>query len=163
MSAFKAANGVECAVRPVRPDDETLMKQFEASLGEETVKAYMSEAVPLEERVAHKRMIPLCHPDFLRQVPLVAIAEGKIVGTMRMAKVPLTKNARILVEVADAFQKQGLGKYLVEQGLKIAQAEQVEKVSMKFFEDNAAMTKLATAFGFEMAAKDGVVTATKAF
>ena len=121
------------------------------------------EAVPLEERVAHKRMIPLCHPDFLRQVPLVAIAEGKIVGTMRMAKVPLTKNARILVEVADAFQKQGLGKYLVEQGLKIAQAEQVEKVSMKFFEDNAAMTKLTTAFGFEMAAKDGVVTATKAF
>ena len=93
----------------------------------------------------------------------MAIAEGKIVGTMRMAKVPLTKNARILVEVADAFQKQGLGKYLVEQGLKIAQAEQVEKVSMKFFEDNAAMTKLATAFGFEMAAKDGVVTATKAF
>ena len=72
-------------------------------------------------------------------------------------------NMAVLRRVADAFQKQGLGKYLVEQGLKIAQAEQVEKVSMKFFEDNAAMTKLAAAFGFETAAKDGVMTATKAF
>ena len=163
VSAFKTASGVECAVRPIRPDDETLMKQFEASLSEATVKAFMSEAVSLEERTSHKRMVPLCHADFFRQIPLVAVAEGKIVGTMRMAKIPLTKNARILVEVTDAFQKQGLGKYLLEQGLKIAQAEKVEKVSMKFFEDNAAMTKLAAACGFETAAKDGVVVATKTF
>ena len=163
VSAFKTASGVECAVRPIRPDDETLMKQFEASLSEATVKAFMSEAVSLEERTSHKRMVPLCHADFFRQIPLVAVAEGKIVGTMRMAKIPLTKNARILVEVTDAFQKQGLGKYLLEQGLKIAQAEKVEKVSMKFFEDNAAMTKLAAACGFETAVKDGVVVATKTF
>ena len=54
-------------------------------------------------------------------------------------------------------------KYLVEQCVAMAKAEGVQKLGMKYFEDNAAMAKLATEFGFEAAAKDGVVCATKVF
>ena len=162
-STFTMKNGVACEVRPIRPDDETAMKSFEEGLSEAAVKAYMSEAVPLEDRVSHKRLAPLCHPDFDRQIPLIALVDGKIVATAHMCKLPLTYNARLMVEVDDAFQKQGLGKYLMEQCVAMAKAEGVQKLGMKYFEDNAAMMKLATEFGFEAAAKDGVVCATKVF
>lgn len=163
VSSFTTSQGVVCDVRPIRPDDETAMKSFEESLSEESVKAYMAESVCLETRVCHKRLAAICHPDFDRQVPLIALVDGKIVGTARMSKLPLTKNARILVEVADSYQKQGLGKYLMEQCMLIAKTEGVEKVTMKFFQENAGMTKLATAFGFEMVEQKGVMCATKVF
>ena len=51
----------------------------------------------------------------------------------------------------------------MEQCVAMAKAEGVQKLGMKYFEDNAAMAKLATEFGFEAAAKDGVVCATKVF
>ena len=161
VSSFTAKNGVTCAVRPIRPDDETAMKAFEASLSEATVKAYMGEALAEETRVCHKRLAAICHADFDRQIPLIALVDGKIVATACMAKLPLTKNARVMVEVADAFQQQGVGKYLFEQCLAIAKEEGVEKVSMKFFEENAAMNKLATSAGFELSVVEGVVCAAK--
>ena len=163
VSSFTTSQGVVCDVRPIRPDDETAMKSFEESLSEESVKAYMGESVCLETRKCHKRLAAICHPDFDRQVPLIALVDGKIVGTARMSKLPLTKNARILVEVADSYQKQGLGKYLMEQCITIAKTEGVEKLTMKFFQENAGMTKLATAFGFEMVEQKGVMCATKVF
>ena len=163
VSSFTTTQGVNCTVRPIRPDDETAMKAFEESLSEESVKAYMAESVCLDTRVCHKRLAAICHPDFDRQVPLIALVDGKIVGTARMTKLPLTKNGRILVEVADAYQKQGLGKYLVEQCVMIAKNEGVEKVTMKFFQENAGMVKLATAFGFEMVEQKGVMCASKMF
>ena len=158
---FTMKNGMEAEIRPIRPDDETLMKEYEATLSEETVKQYMSEVIALEERTCHKRLIPVCHPDFDRQVPLIALVDGKIVGTARFAKIPLTRNARVVLQVADAFQKQGLGAFFMEKCLKIAQAEETEKIFMKFFEENAAMTKLAAAAGFETEVKEGVIAAVK--
>ena len=158
---FTLKNGKEVVIRPIRPDDETLMKEYEASLSEETVKQYMSEVIALEERVAHKRLIPVCHPDFDCQIPLIAMVDGKIVGTARYAKLPLTENARIVMQVADAFQKQGLGAYFMEKCLAMAAAEKTKKVFMKFYEENAAMMKLATANGFETKVVDGVVAAVK--
>ena len=89
------------------------------------------------------------------------MVDGKIVGTARYAKLPLTENARIVMQVADAFQKQGLGAYFMEKCLAMAAAEKTKKVFMKFYEENAAMMKLATANGFETKVVDGVVAAVK--
>ena len=80
-----------------------------------------------------------------------------------MAKVPLTDRATLQLEVADSHQKKGLGKKLMEKCLEAAQKEGVKEMRMKFFEDNAAMSKLAAAFGFEVEVKDGVATACKKF
>lgn len=156
-------DGAELTVRPIRADDEPKMVEFEKSLSDETVKAYMSEAVPLETRVCHKRLIPVCHVDYDRQVPLIVLEGEKVVASGRVAKVPLTDRATLQLEVADSHQKKGLGKKLMEKCLEAAQKEGVKEMRMKFFEDNAAMSKLAAAFGFEVEVKDGVATACKKF
>lgn len=160
---FTMKNGVEAVIRPIRPDDEALMREYEATLSEETVKQFMSEVISLEERTSHKRLIPVCHADFDRQIPLIALVDGKIAGIARLAKVPLTAHARIVMQVADAYQKQGLGQYFMEKCLKIASIEKIDKVVMKFFKENAAMTKLATVAGFEMKEKEEIVDAVKVF
>ena len=67
------------------------------------------------------------------------------------------------MQVADAYQKQGLGQYFMEKCLKIASIEKIDKVVMKFFKENAAMTKLATVAGFEMKEKEEIVDAVKVF
>ena len=154
-------DGKELAVRPVRADDEPKMAEFEQSLSEATVAAYMGEAVAVESRTSHKRLIPVCHVDYDRQVPLIVLEGEKVVALARVAKVPLTERATLQLEVADAYQKKGLGKQLVAKCVEAAQKEGVKELVMKYFEENEAMKKLAAAFEFEVAAKDGVVSASK--
>ena len=148
-----------------RVTNETLTKFSDKAEKEyeETVKQFMSEVISLEERTSHKRLIPVCHADFDRQIPLIALVDGKIAGLARLAKVPLTAHARIVMQVADAYQKQGLGQYFMEKCLKIASIEKIDKVVMKFFKENTAMTKLATVAGFEMKEKEEIVDAVKVF
>ena len=154
-------DGKELAVRPVRADDEPKMAEFEQALSEATVAAYMGEAVSVETRVSHKRLIPVCHVDYDRQVPLIVLEGEKVVALARVAKVPLTERATLQLEVADAYQKKGLGKQLVAKCVEAAQKEGVKELVMKYFEENEAMKKLAAAFEFEVAVKDGVVSASK--
>ena len=123
--------------------------------------AYMDEAVSVETRTSHKRLIPVCHVDYDRQVPLIVLEGEKVVALARVAKVPLTERATLQLEVADAYQKKGLGKQLVAKCVEAAQKEGVKELVMKYFEENEAMKKLAVAFEFEVAVKDGVVSASK--
>ncbi|CBK21833.2 uncharacterized protein [Blastocystis hominis] len=154
-------DGKELAVRPIRADDEPKMAEFEQALSEATVAAYMGEAVSVETRTSHKRLIPVCHVDYDRQVPLIVLEGEKVVALARVAKVPLTERATLQLEVADAYQKKGLGKKLVAKCVEAAQKEGVKELVMKYFEENEAMKKLAAAFEFEVAVKDGVVSASK--
>ena len=94
------------------------------------------------------------------RVGAVIAAAAKSGGYKSYDKMKSVDGIQVLRQMILNFKRAGVDEIVLITGY---QAEQVEKVSMKFFEDNAAMTKLATAFGFEMAAKDGVVTATKAF
>ena len=145
----------------MRADAEPKRAEFEQSLSEATVAAYMGEAVAVESRTSHKRLIPVCHVDYDRQVPLIVLEGEKVVALARVAKVPLTERATLQLEVADAYQKKGLGKQLVAKCVEAAQKEGVKELVMKYFEENEAMKKLAAAFEFEVAVKDGVVSASK--
>ena len=49
----------------------------------------------------------------------------------------------------------------MEKCVEAAQKEGVKQLVMKYCEENEAMKKLAAAFEFEVAAKDGVVSASK--
>jgi hypothetical protein len=69
VSQFKMKDGTEVALRPIRPDDESQMKQFHETLSDHTVYMRYFCSLSLRSRVAHERLVRICHVDgnlFLR-------------------------------------------------------------------------------------------------
>src|ERR1700675_1254202 len=49
------------ALPPIRPDDESLMKQFHETLSDRTVYTRYFCSLSLRSRVAHERLVRICH------------------------------------------------------------------------------------------------------
>ncbi|KAK8797380.1 hypothetical protein WA158_004588 [Blastocystis sp. Blastoise] len=155
-------------IRPIRPSDIPAMKAFEETLSEETVKNYFANDLALEKRLSHSRLIPSCFIDYERQIALVAETKTEngetiIAGTGRICKVPNTNVGRLLVCVSDKHQKNGLGKYFVEQSIKVAQEEKLSLVFTKFNKNNTAFKNLLEKYEFTFEEEGDNVVAIKKF
>jgi len=82
-------DGTVLTVRPIRPEDEPLMRRFHATISEESVYARYTHPFPLSERIAHEYLSRMCFIDYLYEMALVAlhtnaIGEREIVGVGRL-------------------------------------------------------------------------------
>jgi acetyltransferase len=57
VSEFQARDGEHFNVRPIRTDDEPLMRDFHSHLSEETVYRRYFSPLRLDIRVAHERLL----------------------------------------------------------------------------------------------------------
>ncbi len=70
-------------LRPIRPEDETLMVEFHKSLSDSTVYLRYFQMQRLESRVAHERLIRKCFLDYDREIALVAErVDNRILATV---------------------------------------------------------------------------------
>lgn len=168
-SQFNAPNGKKLAVRPIKPEDEPMAVDFHMSLSEQTVKLRYMYNFPLEERITHERLAALTFVDYDRQVALVAIddseAASKMVAVARLKYLSGTKEvAEFSILVADEYQGQGLGSYLLEQLLTIGKREGVQRVFGKLLVKNNKSVEFLHNFGFTTAPlpnEEGVLIGTK--
>ncbi len=155
-------------IRPIRPDDENMLARFHAGLSEETVRLRYFYAMGLSARISHPRLGHLCHADYDRELALVAELPGvdgmdRIVAVARLNRDsgdPAT--AELAVVIDDAWQRKGLGRYLVRQLIQIAPHEGYGKIVAVMLPENAAMTNLLRSEGFEIA-NDGETGMTRAW
>jgi acetyltransferase len=144
-------------VRPMRPDDEAMLARFHAGLSEETVRLRYFCTMGLSARIAHPRLGHLCHADYNRELALVAELPGadgtdRIVAVARLNRDradPAT--AELAVVVDDAWQRKGLGRYLVRRFVDIAPREGYRRIVAAMLPENAAMIRLLRSEGFEIA------------
>lgn len=162
MSEF-AGKTDKFEIRPIRPSDIPAMEAFEKTLSEETVKNFFASDLAIEKRAGHSRLIPSCFVDYDRQIALVAEVGETIAATARVCKVPNTNIARLLVCVADKYQKEGLGNYLVDECIRIAKTEKLDLVFSKFVASNAAYKHLLEKYGFEFEEQESSIIAIKRF
>ena len=80
VSQFKMKDGTEVALRSIRPDDESLMKQFHETLSDRTVYMRYFCSLSLRSRVAHERLVRICHVDGNREVALVVDLKDELTG-----------------------------------------------------------------------------------
>jgi len=158
--------GQEFTVRPIRPDDESLMVDFHNQLSETSV--YMRFFLPLrlDVRVTHERLFTKCFIDYDREIALVAeytdeTGARRLAGIARMIRKHSDNGAEVAFLVADKFQGRGLGTYLLEQTIKVARKEGIEKLEASTLSENFNMKDMFIRAGFTFTApEDGVVNAS---
>lgn len=141
-------DGTEVLIRPIRPDDAELEKEFIEGLSEES-SFFRFFAVP--HQPSPEMIEALCNIDYESQMALVAeTVRGKrrlFVGVGRI--VASTRNrAELAVVVGDDYQGKGMGGRLMTGLLDFARERKFASVYALILPENTPMINLARKFGF---------------
>lgn len=151
----------EILLRPIRPEDEPKMIEFHQALSVETVRQRYLKAINYQSRVAHERLQRICFNDYDREIAIIAEKEEKIIGIIRLTKIPKTNDATFSMTIKDQWQKKGIGTKLVEKLLQIAKQEKVGQIAAHMLQENEQMQKLLKKFGFSLKKEGNLMIATK--
>jgi len=168
VSHWTMKDGSDVVLRPVRPEDETLMVEFHKSLSDSTVYLRYFQMQRLESRVAHERLIRKCFLDYDREIALVVERVDKhtghreLIGVGRLARQRKIEEAELGVVVADRCQGAGLGTELMRRLLHIARTEKIRRIEAHILAENFPMIALAKLFHFDCVSDEdpGSLTAT---
>jgi acetyltransferase len=156
VSPWKAKNGMQALIRPIRPEDEPAMAKFHETLSDRSVYLRFFHLDKLSSRVAHARLLRKCFIDYDREMALVAEraipggTENEIVAVGRLTRTPGTSEAEVAVLVADPFQHCGLGSELLRRLIQVGRDEKLEKITATMLPENMAMRALVARSGFEV-------------
>jgi acetyltransferase len=160
-------DGREVTIRPIRAEDEPLMRKFHEALSDRTVYLRYLSPMVLSERVTHERLARMTHNDYDREIALVVegdeAGEKAVFGVARLSKFRGENDeARFTMLVNDKFQGQGLGKELLKRLLDVAKAEKIKRVIAIISPENEAMQKLCRELGFSSMQADSETGMVKA-
>jgi acetyltransferase len=146
----KLNDGTLVSIRPIRPEDEPLMVAFHHTLSEHSVYMRYFHWLKLDQRITHERLTRMCFIDYDRQMALVAVRQGQILGVGRLVRSPLTNDAEVAVIVSDAWHGRGLGSQLVERVVEFARDEKVARLNASVLYENRPMLRILEKAGFRL-------------
>lgn len=139
-------DGFKCTLRPLKKEDEKAFHEFFQAIPE-------SERMFIKHRVTDTAVIhDWCqHIDYGRNLPLLAVVEGKIVGdaTLHQQLGGWKRHVgRVSVLVHPKHRGCGLGRLLVEEIVDIARNVGLERAEAEFLGEQEAGMKLYAMVGF---------------
>jgi acetyltransferase len=146
---FKLRDGSEATVRAIGPEDEPLIIALHASHSEHTIRMRFFSMV---KTLSRDSLIRLCHLDYDREMALVAVrreaGEDRILGVSRYYLSRETGEAEFALVVGDAYQRQGLGKHLMDRLIGVARERGVKMLTGLILAENTPMLRLTASLGF---------------
>ena len=155
VSEWRLPNGPTVTIRPIRPEDESLIAKFHGTLSERSVYLRYFTAFKLSQRIAHERLVRICFSDYDRDIALVAdhkakTGEHEILGIGRLSKMHNSNDAEFALLVSDAWQGHGLGTHLLQMLIHVARAEKFHCVIGRIHAENGRMQQLCRELGFNL-------------
>lgn len=154
IKQWQLRNHTPITIRPIRPEDESLMIQFHKTLSEESVYFRYFHLIKLSHRIAHERLTRLCFIDYDREMALVAETQNsgspEILAVARLSKLHHANSAEFALLVSDRYQCQGLGTELLKQLVQVGQHEQLSRITAEILSDNRAMQQVCERIGFRL-------------
>jgi acetyltransferase len=152
VRAWKAKDGADYMIRPIRPEDEPLLVKFHQMLSDRTVLMRYTTKFEYQARTAHERLSRICFSDYDRELALVAETKVRdemgITGVARLIRIGGSRTAELNVIIADEFQAKGLGTELVRRLLQVARDEKLTHiVSSEVLPENQAFQRLSQRLG----------------
>jgi acetyltransferase len=146
---FQLRDGRVMTIRVIRPEDEPLIIALHAGHSQHTIRMRFFSLV---KTLSRDSLIRLCHLDYNREIALVAVeSDGKqtqVAGVSRYYLHPESGDAEFAVVVGDAWQRQGLGRHLMERLLAVARERGVKHLVGLVLAENTAMLSLMHSLGF---------------
>jgi len=97
-------------------------------------------------------LIRLCHLDYDREMALAAVLQERdgprLLGVARYYLQPETGVAEFALVVSDAYQRQGLGRHLMQRLIAIARERGVRRLVGQVLAENTPMLHLLHSLGF---------------
>jgi len=148
---LQLTDGSEVVVRPIGPDDASLLQAFVRRLSARSRRFRFFAALAELSPALLDRFVNV---DPARDLALVAVSgrqdNAAIVAEARYALAPADGNAEFAVAVADDFQRRGLGRHLLKRLLATAWRRGVRRLFGEIKSDNRAMLAFATQLGFRL-------------
>jgi acyl-CoA hydrolase/GNAT superfamily N-acetyltransferase len=139
-TTYSLEDGRTVLVRPIKPDDEPLIKEMFYSFSEQTV--YLRYHALLKS-MPHNRLQVFCHVDYDTEMAFVATVgppgEEDIIAVGRYMCDPAKELAEVAFVVRDDYQRQGLGSYLFKRLVEVASARGIRKFEASVLAENVGM------------------------
>jgi acetyltransferase len=158
ITQLELKNGTSVVLRPIKPEDETLLKELFKSLSEETMRFRFFQII---KDMPHETLNRYCNLDYDREIAIVAeIQEDKriIIGVGRLILEPGGKLGEFAVVVGDRWQGLGLGTKLVDYITEIGKDMGLKTIYGYVVSSNLKMIHLCTKKAFKMEPVDEDVT-----
>jgi GNAT superfamily N-acetyltransferase len=142
-STFRLKNGLEVLVRPIRPDDEPLMREMFYEFSERTVYLRYHAAI---KAMPHNKLQVFCNVDYDTEMALIAVlgqpGSERVIGVGRYMTDAARESAELAFTVTDEFQRNGLGTYLFERLIAIARDRGIRRFHAYVLVENSGMLKI---------------------
>jgi acetyltransferase len=138
--------GEKLRLRPIRPDDEPMLRAFTRRMTPEDVR--MRFFGPLRE-MSHELAARLTQIDYDREMAFLLLEGGKeLVGVGRLVADPDFQQAEFALTVASDRQGRGYGELLLRHVLIYGKARGIKRVVGHVLRENSKMLDLAKHLGF---------------
>jgi acetyltransferase len=156
IDILKLRDGPAVIIRPIRPEDEPLMEELLKVSSEQTLVMRFFRKI---SDMSHDQLTRYCHVDYDREISFVAVVRNggreRLIGEVRMSRLPDLENAEMAVVVGDLWQGQGIGKALCLHCIKTAKESGIKKMWMEILQANSRMLRTAEKTGFKRISSDG--------
>lgn len=144
----------EIFIRPIKPTDEALQREFFYSLSDETVYYRFFNIV---KAMPHERIQVLVNIDYREEMAIVGLAgepgNEEMIAIGRFKLDPSDNYAEVAFVVRDDWQNRGVGTYLMNKLMDIAQDMGVEGFKAEVMADNKRMLHVLHKCGYPIQSK----------
>ena len=149
-------DGTDILVRPVRPEDESLIVELHDGHSEHTIRMRFFGLV---RHLSRESLTRLCRLDPSREAALAALHQGAdgrphIIGVSRYHMHQGTDDAEFAVVVTDAWQGKGVGSYLMRRLADVGRERGVKRLVGDVLRENTNMVRLMSGLGYTVEATD---------
>jgi GNAT superfamily N-acetyltransferase len=142
-SELVTSDGQKLQVRPIRPTDESMMRDLFYSFSEETVYFRFFHHMKSMPQESLQRFVSV---DYAREMALVALhrSEGgeRIVAVARYAMDPASRTADVAFVTRDDWQRKGIGVHMFAELIRIARQHGAEAFEARVLAGNDGMIRL---------------------
>lgn len=168
---FELRTGETVDIRPIRPEDEPMMSDFNGSLSPHSIYLRYFHPVSPQQLTSHDQLARMTFIDYDREMTLVAQTQGysdgdnssgkgkgsssddnkeRIVGMGQLSKLHGSSDAEFAILIDDDYQRTGLGTQLLKRLLDVARHEGIERVVAEILPENSGMRRVCEKLGFTM-------------
>jgi acetyltransferase len=161
VSQWQLADGTNITIRPIRPEDATLVTEFVAGLSEESKYFRFMNSV---QQLTETMLVRFTQIDYSREIALMAVTtqQNKEVelGVARFTTNPDGETCEFALVVADHIAGKGLGQKLMVSLMDAARSKGLKVIEGEVLTNNHNMLKLTHRLGFshKLSAEDQGIT-----
>ncbi|MDA8305848.1 MAG: bifunctional acetate--CoA ligase family protein/GNAT family N-acetyltransferase [Deltaproteobacteria bacterium] len=148
-SEWLLADGTPVLIRPMKPEDEFMVKDLLDNCSAETIYFRYFSVV---KNWPHESLVRFTQYDYDREIGIAAIGlppgPSTMMGVGRLVMPPDRPDAEFAVIIGDPWQGKGLGEKLIERVIEIARENGVQTLVGDVLPENEKMLSLVRKLGF---------------